>query len=150
MFKKFNLILMSVFLFACAGAPPQKVFEENKNVNSSNFKFVSYDNEIISAETDTQSYYKIYTDKKYSGSSNVALRSQKKFFVAKLIEDRHLLRVERYIYNEALKTWNMDEAARQPDYLYFDIQKKRLTVVTLEYTKDGAAKKFIITYEPIE
>jgi len=141
---------MSVFLFACASVPPQKDFEEKKNTDSSNFKFVSYDNEIVSAETDTQNYYKIFIDKKYSGSTNVALRSQKKKFEAKLIEDRHLLRVERYIYHESLKTWSMDEALRQPDYLYFDIQKKRRTVVTLEYSKDGAAKKFVVTYEPIE
>lgn len=149
------LSLSILFLSGCATVPTPKSEqrlelrkEETKLKN--NFKFVSFDREIISPENDTDSYFKIFIDKKYRGESNILLRSQKKFYETILSEDRHLLRIEKWIYNEKEKSWKKDIDARQPDYLYFDIQKEKLTVVTLEYTKDGAAHQFLISFEHLQ
>ncbi len=148
----FSTIFVLYFFAGCVSKSPSRVIEptvqkEELSEIQLNFLFVSYDREIISPESDTDAYFKVFIDKKGRGETNIALRSQKKEFETDLSEDRHLLRVEKWIYNEKEKLWTKAPEKQQPDYLYFDIQKEKKIVVTLEYTKDGAAHKFLISYE---
>lgn len=86
-------------------------------------------------------YYMIYIDKTESGRTNTGLESQEKYFEDLLLPNRHLIKIEKWVLNEQLgryiKLNNIDQP--KPDFIYINIEKNRVTRVTVKSSRSGIA-----------
>jgi len=83
----------------------------------------------------------IYIDKIESGRTTTGLESQEKHFETNLQENRHLIKVEKWILNENLgryvKMNNIDQP--KPDFIYINIEADKVVRVNLKSSKSGTA-----------
>ncbi|MDY6970398.1 MAG: hypothetical protein SVR08_17350 [Spirochaetota bacterium] len=108
----------------------EKIYKEPKNFN---FKFIGYDININNPEKDRRSYYQVFIDKIESGRTTIGLESQLKTFEYKIDSNRHLLMVKKWALDEKkgkyYKLNNIEQP--KPNYIYFNMPKDKVIVITL-------------------
>jgi len=111
-----------------------------------NFVLTLYDHDIDNPENDRRSYYEIFIDKAESGRTTIGLESQKKIFEAKLTQDRHLVKVEKWVLDESqgryIKLNNLYQP--KPDFIYVNIEDGKISRVNVESSKYGTSRYTII------
>lgn len=131
-------ILLILLLSGCKG-----IDEKNKDYKTgeTNFFITIFDSDITDPENDRRCYYVIYIDKIESGRTTTGLESQHKFFETTLAQNRHLVKVEKWILNENMgryiKMNNIDQP--KPDYIYVNIEPGKSVKVKLTSSKTGIA-----------
>lgn len=113
-----------------------------------NLKITVFNSSIRNPDNDRRSYYRVYIDKISSGRTEIGLESQKKTFTAMLSENRHLVRVEKFVLSESdgkyIKLNNIYQP--KPSYAYFDIVEDRITVITINQDDVSNKAKIDIVY----
>ncbi len=106
---------------------------EPKKVRNYNFKLVAYDESISGPEDDQRSYYRVFVDKVDIGRTTIGLESQKKYFEAKLTNNRHLLIVEKWVLDTKKERYVKVNNIHQPrpNYVYFEIEPETMVEVTM-------------------
>ena len=115
-----------------------------KIVITNNFVFTALNNYINTPGKDQRVFYKIFIDKEELGRTTTGLESQKKIFETNLSENKHLLRVEKWVLNdneEYVKANNVLQP--KPDFVYFDIVADKATFVVLDVNNKGQYEFFV-------
>ncbi len=132
-----------IFLIALAASWSCKtVQEEETGIRvKKNFILVAYDADIEDPSSDRRSYYRVFIDKIDSGRTTTGLESQKKYFEAELSDNKHLIKVEKWVLDEKkgryIKLNNIEQP--KPDYIYVTTTEKKVTKIFLKSTKYGNA-----------
>ncbi len=137
--QKFVIIiaaLVSLSIIGCGSAGKGTI---KKNGGGNNFYIYIYDSDIDNPENDRRCYYMIYIDKVEAGRTTTGLESQEKYFDTHLSNNRHLIKVEKWILNESLgryvKMNNIDQP--KPDFIYINIDEEKTVKVKLKSSKTG-------------
>lgn len=137
--KRTLMILLIALVSAWSCKTPQKIdpVETVKN----NFILIAYDADIEDPSKDRRSYYRVFINKVDAGRTTTGLESQKKYFETGLPENKHLVRVEKWVLDEKngryVKLNNIEQP--KPDYIYITVSGKKVTKIFLKSTKYGNA-----------
>lgn len=137
-YLKILIILISLSIFGCSTIDTGTI---KKKEGENNFFIYIYDTDIDNPDNDRRCYYMIYIDKIEAGRTTTGLESQEKYFDTLLSNNRHLIKVEKWILNERLgryvKMNNIDQP--KPDFIYINIDEDKTIKVKLKSSKSGIA-----------
>ncbi len=115
-----------------------------------NVKLIIKDSSISNPNNDRRCFYKVFLNKVEAGRSTIGLESQEKHIEFKLENNRHLIKVEKYVLSEKKGSYekvnNIDQP--KPDYIYFDSVNDRILIIELNHkTASGNSGEFILNFE---
>ncbi len=115
-----------------------------------NVKLIIRDSSISNPDNDRRCFYKVYVNKIETGRSSIGLESQEKHVEFTLENNRHLLKVEKYVLNEKKGSYeklnNIDQP--KPDYIYFDSASDKILVIELDHrSASGNNGEFSLGFE---
>ena len=132
------LLIISVFLLNSCSSMQTVNPIDPKTVIENNFIFTAVNNFIDTPDKDGRVFYKIFINKEEYGRTTTGLESQRKIYETNLSENKHLLRVEKWILNdneEYVKANNILQP--KPDFIYFDVVANRVTNIVLYVNNKG-------------
>ena len=123
---------------------------EYKHPYNYNVKLIIKDSSINNPNNDRRCFYKVYVNKIEAGRSSIGLESQEKHIEFTLENNRHLLKVEKYILNEKKGSYeklnNIDQP--KPDYVYFDSASDKILIIELNHKSASAnSGEFSLSFE---
>lgn len=123
---------------------------EYKRPYNYNVKLVIKDSSISNPNDDRRCFYKIYVNKVEAGRSTIGLESQEKHIEFKLENNRHLIKVEKYVLNEKKGSYekvnNIDQP--KPDFIYFDTESDKILNIELNHkSASGNSGEFSLSFE---
>ena len=142
--KPIYLLMISLFLLnACASRQIVDPIHQDTipdtiiPITGPNFNFTAVNNYMNAPDKDVRVFYRIFINKEEYGRTTTGLQSQRKIFEASLPENRHLLRVEKWVLNndEYIRANNILQP--RPDFVYFDVVANRITNVVLSVNNNG-------------
>lgn len=138
--KYFIMVIVFVLNFISCGTINKGMTGKIES-GSNNFFISVYDSDVENPENDRRCYYMIYIDKAESGRTAIGLESQEKDFNALLTENRHLIKIEKWVLNENLgryvKLNNIEQP--KPDFIYFNIEGDKIIKIKVKSSKAGIA-----------
>lgn len=141
MIKKIFSVIILVIPVIMAGCTTTADKNESIIKEGNNFYITIYDTDIDRPENDRRCYYMIYIDKIEAGRTTTGLESQEKYFDTILTDNRHLVKIEKWILNENLgryiKMNNIDQP--KPDYIYINVEKNMIIKVDVKSSRSGTA-----------
>ncbi len=144
-FNNFLLLMITAALISGASCGGKAILNGNEK-KEYNLVITMYDSDIENPDNDRRSYYEISIDKTDSGRSTIGLESQKKVFETRLVPDRHLIRIEKWILDESqgryIKLNNLYQP--KPDFIYVNIEQGKTTRVNVESSKYGTSRYTIV------
>lgn len=106
-----------------------------------NVRVIAVDYDIRRPEDDRRCYYRLVFDKINEARTTTGLESQEKTYEGKLVPNRHLLVIEKWILDEEagkyIKLNNVEQP--RPNFFYFDVPEKRIVIVSINCDKTGKA-----------
>ncbi len=146
--------IVMLVLNGCKTVPEKEkpVFEPvepPETVREYNFELIAYDESVPGPDEDQRSYYKVFIDKVDVGRTTIGLESQKKYFEAKLSNNRHLLIVEKWVLNEKKGRYAKVNNIHQPrpNYVYFELEPGALVKITMVHDIQSREADFTISKE---
>jgi len=141
--KRIYSVFLSLVIFSCCSTVQKDPDRDSFIVPEKyNFKFTGYDINIDNPDNDRRSYYKIFINKVEEGRTTTGLESQTKIFETKLPENRHVLKVQKWVLDPGkgkyVKLNNIDQP--KPDYIYFKIESDKILFIKMETDSNGKTK----------
>ena len=92
----------------------------------------------------------MFVNKVEAGRSTIGLESQEKHIEFKLENNRHLVKVEKYVLNEKKGSYEKVNNIDQPkhDFIYFDSSSDRILIIELNHkSASGNSGEFTLSFE---
>lgn len=143
---RFKGIVIKLVIYAslagCISCAEKSMIQGNGNTDTRyNLILTISDTDIDNPDNDRRAYYEVFIDKTESGRTTIALESQKKVFEAKLTPDRHLIKIEKWVLDDAqgryIKLNNIYQP--KPNFIYVNTENKKITRINVQSSKFGTA-----------
>ncbi|MCP4129460.1 MAG: SH3 domain-containing protein [bacterium] len=107
-----------------------------------NFLFIGYNSSINNPSKDRRCFYQVLINKVEQGKTNTGLETQKKKFSAKLVPNRHLLIVKKWVLNRRTRKYVRVNNIQQPkpNFTYFNLEKNSSVVIIMREGKKSKAR----------